>query len=322
MDITREELREMLRLMLTIRRFELKAQDLFREGLAVGQFLGALHSYEGEEAVAVGVCAHLRDDDYVFSSHRGHGHAIAKGADVRAMMAELLGKETGISRGRGGSMHMFAPEIGLMGGNGIVGGGTPLALGPAFAAQYRGTDQVSVCFFGDGAAAQGVFHESLGLASLWRLPVIYVCENNLWAATTPICDGWPVEDLAPRAESFGMPGLTVDGNDVLAVHAAAGEAVARARAGDGPTLIEAKTYRHRPHCMVIPEHRPAEERERWAQLDPIARFERRLLEQGAMSDLELADLRTEVETEIEAAAQFARESPLPDPAEFDRYVWA
>jgi len=322
MQIPADRLREMLRLMLTIRRFELKAQELFEEGLAIGEFLGALHSYEGQEAVAVGVCANLRDDDYVLSSHRGHGHAIAKGADLRAMMAELLGKATGISRGRGGSMHMFAPEIGLLGGNGIVGGGAPLALGPAFAAQYRGTDQVSVCFLGEGAAAQGVFHESLGLASLWGLPAIYVCENNLWAATTPVTDGWAVEDLAPRAESFGMPGMTVDGNDLLAVHEAAGEAVGRARAGGGPTLIEAKTYRHRPHCMVIPEHRDEEEREEWTRRDPIPRFEAHLLEHRVMSDVELADLATEVEAELDEAAQFARESPLPEPEEFAAHLWA
>ncbi|MEA3401936.1 MAG: thiamine pyrophosphate-dependent enzyme [Armatimonadota bacterium] len=322
MDIGRDELREMLRLMITIRRFELKAQELFEEGLARGQFLGALHSYEGQEAVAVGVCAHLREDDYVLSSHRGHGHAIAKGAEVRRMMAELLGKETGISRGRGGSMHMFAPGIGLMGGNGIVGGGTPLALGPAFAAQYRGTDQVTVCFFGEGAAAQGVFHESLNLASLWELPVIYVCENNLWAATTPIADAWPVQDLAPRAEAFGMPGLTVDGNDVLAVHEAAGEAVDRARGGGGPTLVEAKTYRHRPHCMVIPEHRDEEEREKWHARDPIPRFEGRLLEQGVLSDIEVADLRTEIDAELEEAADFARESELPGTETIHEHLWA
>ncbi len=322
MQIAQDDLRRMLRLMHTIRSFELTAQTLFREGLAVGQFLGALHSYEGEEAVAVGVCAHLRDDDCVFSSHRGHGHSIAKGADVRAMMAELLGRESGISRGRGGSMHMFAPEIGLMGGNGIVGGGTPLALGPAFAAQYRGTDQVSVCFFGDGAASQGVFHECLNLASLWKLPVIYVCENNLWAATTPICDGWPVADLAPRAESFGMAGVAVDGNDLLAVYEAAGEAVGRAREGVGPTLIEAKTYRHRPHCMVIPEHRPEDELADWHARDPIARLEGHLLREGAISDVELADLVTEVEAELQAAADFARESASPDAATFADYLWA
>ena len=322
MEIARDDARQMLRRMHTIRSFELTAQVLFREGLVVGQFLGALHSYEGEEAVAVGVCANLRDDDYVFSSHRGHGHSIAKGADVRAMMAELLGRESGISRGRGGSMHMFAPEIGLMGGNGIVGGGTPLALGPAFAAQYRGTDQVTVCFFGDGAAAQGVFHECLNLASLWKLPVIYVCENNLWAATTPICDGWPAPDLAPRAESFGMAGVAVDGNDLLAVHEAAGEAVSRAREGDGPTLIEAKTYRHRPHCMVIPEHRPEDELADWHSRDPIARFEGHLLREDLISDVELAELVAEVEAELEAAADFARESAPPDPSTFADYLWA
>ncbi|MGC9316967.1 MAG: thiamine pyrophosphate-dependent dehydrogenase E1 component subunit alpha [Armatimonadota bacterium] len=311
MDLGRDELREMLRLMITIRRFELKAQELFEEGLARGQFLGALHSYED-----------LRDDDYVLSTHRGHGHAIAKGAQVRRMMAELLGKETGISRGRGGSMHMFAPEIGLMGGNGIVGGGTPLALGPAFAAQYRGTDQVTVCFLGEGAAAQGVFHESLNLASLWELPVVYVCENNLWAATTPISDAWPVTDLAPRAEAFGMPGLTVDGNDVIAVHEAAGEAVRRAREGGGPTLMEAKTYRHRPHCMVIPEHRDEQERQEWKARDPIPRFESRLLEQGVLSDIELADMRAEIDAELEEAADFARESDLPGPQTIHEHLWA
>lgn len=322
MAIAPDEMRQMLRLMHAIRKFELTAQDLFEEGLAVGQFLGALHSYEGEEAIAVGVCAHLRDDDYVFSSHRGHGHSVAKGADLRAMMAELLGKQTGISRGRGGSMHMFDPEIGLMGGNGIVGGGTPLALGPAFAAQYRGTDQVTVCFFGEGAAAQGVFHESLNLASLWDLPVIYVCENNLWAATTPISDAWPVDDLAPRADSFGMPGVTVDGNDVLEVHEAAGAAVDRAREGGGPTLIEAKTYRHRPHCMVIPEHRDEDELEHWHGRDPIPRFEEHLLAEGVITDDELADMVTEIEAELAAAADFARESDPPDPETVTDYLWA
>ena len=322
MDIAQDKLIEMLRLMQSIRGFEKKAQELFREGLAVGQFLGALHSYEGQEAVAVGVCACLTPDDYVLSTHRGHGHFLAKGGDMRAMMAELLGKETGVSRGRGGSMHMFDPALGLLGGNGIVGGGTPLALGPAFAAQYRGTDQVTVCFLGEGAATQGAFHESLGLASLWSLPVIYVCENNLWAATTPVSHSWPVHDLAPRAESFGMAGATVDGNDVLAVHEVAGEAVARARGGDGPTLVEAKTYRHRPHCMVIPEHREAEELEQWRRRDPIPRFERHLLDTGVMTEAEIEELRAGVDAELEAAADFARSSPLPDPAAYADYLWA
>jgi len=322
MDVTQDQLKQMLRKMYSIRAFELKAQEMFREGLAIGQFLGALHSYEGQEGVAVGVCTCLNDDDYVLSSHRGHGHFLAKGGDVNAMMAELLGKSTGTSRGRGGSMHMFDPARGLLGGNGIVGGGTPLALGPAFAAQYRGTEQVTVCFFGEGAASQGVFHESLGLAALWGLPVIYVCENNLWAATTPVTDGWAVDDLAPRAESFGMPGVTVDGNDVMAVHEVAGEAVARARAGDGPTLIEAKTYRHRPHCMVIPEHRDEDELEEWQARDPIPRFERYLLERDVMAEGDLQTMRDAVDAELQAAADFAKASPLPEADEYANYLWA
>ncbi len=322
MDIAQDQLKEMLRLMYAIRGFELKAQDMFREGLAVGQFLGALHSYEGQEAIAVGVCACLNRDDYVLSSHRGHGHFLAKGGDMQAMMAELLGKETGASHGRGGSMHMFEPDLGLLGGNGIVGGGTPLALGPAFAAQYRGTEQVTVCFLGEGAATQGVFHESLGLASLWALPVIYVCENNLWAATTPISDGWAVEDLAPRAESFGMPGVTVDGNDLLAVCEAAGEAVGRARSGDGPTLIEAKTYRHRPHCMVIPEHRDEDELAMWRERDPIPRFESYLREGDLLSEAEMQELRDAIDAELQAAVDFAKASPLPDPSAHAEYLWA
>ena len=322
MEIAREQLREMLRLMYSIRRFELKAQELYKEGLAQGEFLGALHSYEGQEAVAVGACACLNRDDYVLSSHRGHGHCIAKGADMKRMMAELLGKEAGISGGHGGSMHMFNPDKGLMGGNGIVGGGTPLALGPAFAAHYRETDQVTACFFGEGAAVQGVFHESLGLASLWKLPVIYLCENNLWAATTPIRDNWAVPDLAARAESFGCPGSVVDGNDVLAVYEIFHEAVARARGGEGPTLIEAKTYRHRPHCMVITEHRDEHELEEWQARDPIPRFEKYLLEHEVMTTAEQEELGKLVDDELEEAASFARESSLPEPGTFADCLWA
>jgi pyruvate dehydrogenase E1 component alpha subunit len=260
MDMAQSQLKEMLRLMYTIRGFELKAQDMFREGLAAGQFLGALHSYEGQEAVAVGVCACLNRDDYVLSSHRGHGHFLAKGGDMRVMMAELLGKETGASQ--------------------------------------------------------------LGLASLWSLPVVYVCENNLWAATTPITDGWAVEDLAPRAESFGMPGLTVDGNDLLAVRDAAAEAVARARSGDGPTLIEAKTYRHRPHCMIIPEHRDEDELAMWRERDPIPRFENYLREGDLMTEAEMQGLRDAIDAELQAAVEFAKASPLPDPSAYAEYLWA
>ena len=322
MEIAHERLREMLRLMYSIRGFELKAQELYKEGLAQGEFLGALHSYEGQEAVAVGACACVGRDDYLVSSHRGHGHCIAKGADMKLMMAELLGKETGISRGHGGSMHMFSPERGLLGGNGIVGGGTPLALGAAFTAQYRETEQVALCFFGEGAATQGVFHESLGLASLWKLPVIYICENNLWAATTPISDSWPVADLVARAESFGCPAQVVDGNDMLAVHKVVREAVRRAREGKGPTLIEAKTYRHRPHCMVIPEHREEEELAEWQRRDPIPRFEKHLLEREVMTEAEMQEVKDAVDEELVEAAAFARESALPEPSTFADCLWA
>jgi len=322
MDIAPEKLREMLRLMYCIRAFEIKAQELFKEGLARGCFLGALHSYEGEEAVAVGACACLNRDDYVFSTHRGHGHGIAKGADLGRMLAELQGKEAGYSKGRGGSMHLFSPENGLMGGNGIVGGGIPLALGAAFAAQYRGTQQVTVCFFGEGAATQGVFHESLNLASLWKLPVIYLCENNLYAATTPISDSWSAPDLAAHGPAHGCPAEVVDGNDVLAVYRVVHEAVKRARKGEGPTLIEAKTYRHRPHCMVISEHRPQEEIDAWKERDPIPRFERYLRENGILDEPEQAALKQQVQAEIEQAAAFAREARLPEPETVYDGLWA
>ena len=236
----------MLKLMYTIRQFEEKARQLFRQGL----IYGALHPYVGQEAVAVGACAALENDDFVVSTHRGHGHCIAKGADLKRMMAELLGRETGYSKGRGGSMHMFSVEEGLLGGNGIVGGGLPIALGSAFSAQYRQSGQVTLCFFGEGAASNGTFHESMNLASLWRLPVVYICENNLYAATTPVSDSAPIENIADRASAYGCPGLVVDGNDVVSVYEAVQQAVARARAGEGPTLIECKTFRFYPHCMV------------------------------------------------------------------------
>jgi len=322
MELAPEKLREMLRLMLAIRAFEIKAQELFKEGLARGCFLGALHSYEGQEAVAVGACACLNREDYVFSTHRGHGHCIAKGADMGRMLAELQGKEAGYSRGRGGSMHLFHPDNGLMGGNGIVGGGISLALGTAFSAQYRGTSQVTVCFFGDGAAAQGTFHESLNLASLWKLPVIYICENNLYAATTPLSDSWSVPDLSAHGPAHGCPAEVVDGNDVLAVYAAVQRAVARARQGQGPSLIEARTYRHHPHCMVIPEHRPKEEIERWKACDPIPRFQNYLRERGILSEAEQAALQREVQEQVEQAAAFARAASLPAPETVSDGLWA
>lgn len=274
---------------------------------------GAVHLYIGQEAVAVGVCSALEPDDYVTSTHRGHGHAIAKGADVRQVLAELMGRETGQCHGCGGSMHIFDMERGLLGGNGIVGAGMPLALGPAFAAKYRGTRQVSVAFFGDGASNQGTFHESLNLAALWRLPVLFVCENNQWAASTSARIAFPTEDIAPRATGYGIPGEIVDGQDVVAVYEVAGRAVERARAGGGPSLIEAKTYRFQGHCGVSRGHEDPEACERWRQRDPVALHEKRVQAEGIMDEAELAVLREEVRGEIREAIEYAKASPLPSP---------
>lgn len=316
------QLRNLLRHMITIRRFEEVATDRYFAAWKSGQFMGALHTYHGEEAIAVGVCQALRPDDYVVSTHRGHGHCVAKGADPGRMLAELAGKATGYSRGHGGSMHIFAPELGLLGGNGIVGGGLPLAIGAAFTAQYNETGQVAVCFFGDGASKQGTFHESFNLAALWDLPCVFVCENNCYAATTPVTDSCPVVDIAELAHGYGCPGVTVEGNDVLAVYEAAQVAVDHARGGKGPYLLEAKTYRMKPHCMVIRETRDELELEAWAAQDPIARFEGHLTGEGLLSAEEVAAVRAEVEQALAEAARFAEESPWPDPAQVGAALFA
>ena len=322
--IPKETILDMLRVMYLIRGFEMKMQELFQEKALAGGFLGALHSCEGQEGVSAGVGACLRTDDYIFSTHRGHGHALAKGLDLNGMVAELLGKETGCSRGRGGSMHLFDPSIGLMGGNGIVGGGLVLALGTAYSAIYRGTDQVTVCFFGDGAASQGAFHESLNMAAIERYPILYVCENNLYAATTPVAINCPLENIAGRATAYGVPGKTVDGNDVLSVYEAACEAVARARAGDGPTLMECKTYRHRAHCMAFSdsEERKAEEIEAWKARDPIPSLESKLLADRLATQGEFDRLRAELEASLEEAVEFAKSSPFPNPQTVAEGLWA
>ena len=229
-------------------------------------------------------------------------------------MAELMGRETGCSRGCGGSMHMFEPDLGFMGGNGIVGGGVPLALGAAFSARYRGTDQVAVAYFGDGGMGQGIFHEALNLASKWTLPYIAVCENNRYAATTPVAKATAARDFSAYADPHGMPGVRVDGNDVEAVYAAAREAVERARAGEGPTFLDCETYRVEPHCGIIADERPPEEREEWGQIenDPIERFRRRL----ELDEQAVARVEAEVERDLEGAVEFARNGPQPDPAAF------
>ncbi|MFH1923762.1 MAG: thiamine pyrophosphate-dependent dehydrogenase E1 component subunit alpha [Planctomycetota bacterium] len=321
-NLSKNTMLEMLAVMYRIRRFELKMQELFQKRSLAGDFLGALHSCEGQEAVAAGIGACLRRDDYVFSTHRGHGHAIAKGLDLDRMVAELLGKETGCSHGRGGSMHLFDPEIGLMGGNGIVGGGLVLALGTAYSALYRGTDQVTVCFFGDGALSQGGFHESLNMAALEKYPILYVCENNFYAATTHVSKNCPLENAADRAAAYGMPGKTVDGNDVLAVYEAASEAVRLARAGNGPTLIECKTYRHRAHCMAIREHRADQEITAWKAQDPIERLESKLLADGAATQDEFDRLQADVDTSLAQAVEFGKNSPFPTPDSVADGLWA
>jgi len=298
--------------MLTIRLFEQRVKQLYR----AGEIVGAIHLYIGQEAIATGVSEALRRDDYVFSTHRAHGHLIAKGGDLKRMMAELMGKATGCSRGCGGSMHMFEPCIGFMGGNGIVGGGIPLALGAAFSAQYRGTDSVAVAYFGDGAMYQGVLHESLNLAAKWKLPFIGVCENNRYAATTPVAKAAANWDFSAYAAPHGLPGVRVDGNDCLAVYKAAQQAVARARAGQGATLLVCETYRIEPHCGIIPDNRPQDERDEWTRLenDPIERLRRRL----KVTQREMARLRAEIERELDEAVEFARRSPLPEVGAFFR----
>ncbi|MCK5801929.1 MAG: dehydrogenase E1 component subunit alpha/beta [Lentisphaeria bacterium] len=300
---------EMLRKMIEIRRFEEEVKRLYR----AKEITGAIHLYIGQEAVAVGACSALRDDDFATSTHRPHGHCIAKVGDLPRTMAEMMGRETGLSGGFGGSMHQFCKEKGFLGGNGIVGGGMGIALGAAFSAQRRGTDQVTVCFFSDGASNQGVLSECLNLAALWKLPVIFLCENNRYAATTSVVQSTSTEDIAPRAEPYAIPWDICDGNAVLEVRQCVGKAVARARGGGGATFIEAKTYRVEPHCGIIADTRDEEELSLWMspERDPIHRFEHLLLQEGALSEKEIQDVHAAVEADLESAIAFARGSSPP-----------
>jgi acetoin:2,6-dichlorophenolindophenol oxidoreductase subunit alpha len=308
--ITPDQQREMLRQMQTIRRFEERASADF----IAGDIYGVVHCYIGEEAVAVGVCSALTREDKIISTHRGHGHCIAKGADLNRMMAELYGRETGYCKGKGGSMHIADFDIGMLGANGIVAGGISIITGAGLAAQMDNKGAVAVCFFGDGASNAGPFHESINIAAAWKLPVVYVCENNLWAVNVRSDDSLAVNDVAARAAGYGIPGKVVDGNDVLAVHQAATEAIAHARAGHGPTLIECKTYRHRAHTEKVGQldNRPKEEVEAWMAKDPIDRLIAHLQgQQGQLSEAEWAAMDAEVLDKIEAAVAFAKASPLP-----------
>jgi 2-oxoisovalerate dehydrogenase E1 component len=316
----KETLLALYRNMLTIRRTEEQLVKLY----AAGKIYGGVHTYIGEEAVATGVCAHLRKDDTVFSTHRGHGHALSKGVTPRELIAEILGRATGVSGGRGGSMHLFKPEIGFMGSSGIVGPAITLAAGGAYTAKLLKLDRVSVAFFGDGASNNGAFHESINMASAWDLPAIFVCENNMYATEVPFAKVTKVADVAARAPGYGLPGVTVDGNDVLAVYRAAGEAVRRARAGEGPTLLECKTYRTRAHAEGMRDagYRTTEEIADWKARDPIRLLEAKLVEGGAATAAELEQLAEAVKAIAEEAATFALNSPLPEPASVVDHVYS
>jgi acetoin:2,6-dichlorophenolindophenol oxidoreductase subunit alpha len=304
---------EMYRRMLRIRRFEEEGMRLYK----MGTIPGAYHASIGEEATIVGACMALRSDDSMTGTHRSHGHPIGKGADLKALMAELMGKETGICKGRGGSMHLADNSVGIIGESAIVGGGIPLATGCGLSAKVRRTDQVALCFFGDGAVNQGTFHESLNMASVWKLPVVYLCENNGYAITTSVAKSHGQPSIAKRAEGYGMPGVVVDGQDVMAVHRITAEAVTRARRGEGPTLIEAITYRFDEHQvgLTVPgePYRPDAEVEEHVKLrDPIILF-RTFLLTNTFGDAELRDVETEVVRTVKEAIQFGEASPYPNP---------
>ena len=308
------------RQMLLIRRCEEQLTRAYQAGL----IHGACHTYIGEEAVATGVCANLRQDDAVFSTHRGHGHALAKGVTPRELMAELFGRSTGCSRGRGGSMHLFKPEVGMMGTSGIVGPCILQATGAGYTSRLLGKDRVGVAFFGDGAVNNGAFHEGLNLASIYKLPVLFVCENNLYATEVPFSYSAANPHVAERAQSYGMPGILVDGNDVLAVYNAACTAVERARSGDGPTLLECRTYRTRAHSEGMRDtgYRSTEEVESWKSRDPLKLYSAHLRTEDDVSDDDLTAVEAEVKAIVDEAYDFARNSPFPDPATATQHVFS
>lgn len=307
-EISKEKLLNIYERMRMIRTFEDKAAALFAEG----KLPGFVHLYAGEEAIAVGVCSHLTDADHITSTHRGHGHCIAKGVDVNEMMAELYGKATGSCKGKGGSMHIADVDKGMLGANGIVGGGGPLACGAGLSAKVRGTDDVTICFFGDGASEQGTMHEAMNLAKIWKLPVVFVCENNGFAESTPVTYHASVKDIADRATAYSMPGFTVDGTDLFAVYEAADEAIKHARKGEGPSLIECKGFRYYGHfegdatAYYTPEMR-ADQKER----DPIIKFRQRILDRQLVSEAELDAIDAKAQKAIADAVKFAEDSDYP-----------
>ena len=305
--------------MQVIRRFEERASDDFH----AGHIYGVVHCYIGQEAVAVGVCAALEQSDKIISTHRGHGHCIAKGANLNRMMAELYGREDGYCRGKGGSMHLTSVEHGAMGSYAIIGAHLPIATGAAWSAQYRGTKQAAVCFFGDGTTNIGAFHEALNMAAVWKLPVVFVCENNLYMEYTPIKDVTAVENPAgDRAASYGLPKIVIDGNDADEVYRTAQAAYAKARAGDGPSLIECLTYRHSGHSRADPgDYRPPGELEAWLKKDPVPRYRDRLAEFGISKDV-IDGMDAEVLAQVDEATEISKASPAPSLDLIDVDVWA
>jgi TPP-dependent pyruvate/acetoin dehydrogenase alpha subunit len=317
--LDRERLLGMYQRMVEIRKFE----DLAGKNFAAGVIPGFVHLYAGEEAVAVGVCTHLSDLDVITSTHRGHGHCIAKGVEIPGMVAELMGKATGTCKGKGGSMHIADMDHGMLGANGIVGGGFPLAVGAALTAKTLGTGGVAICFFGDGASNQGTFHEGLNLAAIWNLPVVFVCENNGYAESTPVNYHCAATDVANRAGGYEIPGIVVDGLDLFAVYEAAGEAIARARRGEGPSLIEAKTYRYYGHFQGDQvTYRTEEELNKFKAMDAIAKVRKSMLDRGLATEAELDAIDAKVAVDLDKAWADANAAPFPEPEEVltDVYV--
>ena len=312
MELTREQALQMYERMALIRAFEERVAELFADG----KIPGFVHLYAGEEAVAVGVCAHLNEGDYITSTHRGHGHCIAKGVPVTEMMAELLGRVDGSCKGKGGSMHIADVSRGMLGANGIVGGGPPLAAGAALTAKVQKNGAVAVCFFGDGAAEQGTTHEGMNLAAIWKLPVVFVCENNQFAESTPVSYHCAAPSVADRAASYSIPGVMVDGYDLMAVYEAAGEAVARARRGEGPSLIEAKTWRYFGHFEGDQvTYRTAEQSAAYREHDPLTTFATQAVDRGLLQPDEPDRIRADAEKQVDEAIAFAEASPEPAPEE-------
>ena len=310
MAANKDQMKDIYLRMRRIRDFESAASRLFAEG----KIYGFAHLYLGEEAIAPAVCECLRDDDYITSTHRGHGHIIAKGGDINLMMAELFGRYTGYCKGKGGSMHIADRDKGILGANGIVGAGQPISCGAGLSIKIRKTDQVCVCFFGDGSTNQSTFHESLNLASIWKLPIVFVCENNHYGISMSQDRHQAIKDIADRGAAYNIPGVSVDGNDPMAVYEAAEEAVARARAGKGPTLIECKTYRQHGHFEGDPAtYKPKEEQAAWMAKDPMPRYSKFLVDNGVMTQAEIDAVDKKVDGEIEAAIKFADAQPFaPD----------